>query len=304
MTETKEPPPENPLDPQVLANVSGLAFRVKKIVEGFITGLHKSPYHGFSVEFAQHRQYSPGDDIRYIDWKVFGKSDRFFIKEYEEETNMTVNILVDCSESMKYSSAGMSKYDYGACIAGTLSYLLLNQQDSVGITLFDNRIRREIPPTANAGILKNMIEVLEDTSIQGETRINEVFLKVLSSIKRRGLVIFISDFFVDMEALNSALKHFSSRGHTVFLFHVMDSAELEFPFDSLTLFHGLENEEDLLLNPNSIKKSYLQEVGDFLGFLKRTAMQKGIYYYLMDTSRPLGIALSSILSIHGGRRKA
>lgn len=303
MTETDHIP-EGPLDPHVLAKVSGLKFRVKKIVEGFIAGLHKSPYHGFSVEFAQHRQYNPGDDIRYIDWKVFGRSDRFFIKEYEEETNMTASVLVDCSESMNYSSGGLSKYDYGACIAGTLAYLLLNQQDSVGITLFDSSVRTEIHPSTNPGILKNIMDVLEQAQPRGETKIEGVFLKLLSSLKRNGVVILVSDFFVDPESLDTALKHFSSRGHTVFLFHVLDRAELEFPFNSLTLFRGMENEEDLMLDPNTVKKAYLNEIEAFLRDLRKTAVQKGVYYYLMDTSKPLGIVLSSILSIHGGRRKA
>jgi len=302
MTET-EHTPQGPLDPQVLAKVSGLKFRVKKIVEGFIAGLHRSPYHGFSVEFAQHRQYNPGDDIRYIDWKVFGRSDRFFIKEYEEETNMTATVLVDCSESMDYSSGSLSKYDYGACIAGTLAYLLLNQQDSVGITLFDNSVRTEVAPSTNPGILKNIIDVLEQTQPQGETKIKGVFLKLLSTLKRNGVVVLISDFFVDPEALDTALKHFSSRGHTVFLFHVLDKAELEFPFDNLTLFRGLEHEGDLMLDPNTVKKAYVREMKAFLRDLRKTAIQKGVHYYLMDTSKPLGIALSSILSTHGGRRK-
>lgn len=294
---------KSPLDPEVLSKVSGLNFRVQKIVEGYVTGLHKSPYHGFSVEFAQHRQYSPGDDIRYIDWKVFGKTDRFYIKEYEEETNMKVAILLDCSESMKYGSGGLTKYEYGSCIAATLSYVLLNQQDSVGLTLFDNSTRAEISPSTNPGMLRNIVTLLENTVPSAETKIGELFLKVLTNMKRKGLIIIISDFFVDFNIIQESLKHLSTRGHAVFLFHVMDKAELSFPFERLTLFKGLEHAGDTLINPGSVRAAYLKEVGDFLNRLKKESIKRKINYYLINTSDPLDVVLSSILTTHGGRKK-
>jgi uncharacterized protein (DUF58 family) len=239
-----------------------------------------------------------------VDWKVFGKTDRYYIKQFEEETNMRVSILIDCSESMKYNSKALTKYEYGSCIAASLSYLLLNQQDSVGITLFDNTIRSEISPSTNPGILKNIVNILEHAPNTGTTRIDELFLKVISSIKRKGMVIIISDFFVNLHGLEEALKNLASRGHSVFMFHVMDRAELEFPFNALTMFKGLEEEEDLLLDPNAIRKGYLREVNEYLEQIKRTAIKNRINYYLMDTSAPLGITLSSILTTHGGRKKA
>ncbi len=299
MTEVK-----NPLDPEVLSRISGLQLRVNRIVEGFITGLHKSPYHGFSVEFAQHRQYNPGDDIRYIDWKVFGKTDRFFIKEYEEETNMRVSVMVDCSESMKFSSGGLSKYEYGSCIAATLSYILLAQQDSVGMTLFDSRVRGELSPSTSPGAMKNIIRILEDNPPEGESRIEEVFLKVLADIKRRGMVIIISDLFVDPEAVAQAFKQLASRGHAVLVFHVLDRAELEFDFDLMTLFKGLENKGDILLNPHAVRKAYLNELDSYMESIKRSAILSKVNYFPVDTSKPLDVMLSSVLAALGGGKRS
>lgn len=294
---------QHPLDPGVLARIAGLQFRVQTIVEGYITGLHRSPYHGFSVEFAQHRQYTPGDDIRYIDWKVFGKTDRFFIKEYEEETNMRVSILLDCSESMRYGRTGLTKYEYGSCIAATLAYLLLNQQDSVGVMLFDNAVRAEVHPSTNPGMLRNIVRLLETTGPSNTTKIGELFSRVLATIKRRGLIVLISDFFVDREALATALRHFAARGHAVFMFHVMDYDELQFPFDRLTLFKGLEGAGDVLLNPRAVREPYLAAVEHYLKDIRLTAVQHGVHYHLLDTSQPLDVALSAILTTHGGRRR-
>ncbi|MCZ6602755.1 MAG: DUF58 domain-containing protein [Planctomycetota bacterium] len=291
------------LSPEVLSRISRLDLKARLIVEGFISGLHKSPFHGFSVEFAEHREYVPGDDIRHIDWKVYAKADRFYIKRYEEETNLKSYILLDSSESMRYSSNGMSKYEYGCHIAAALTFLLTRQQDAVGLVLFDNEIRKLIPPSSHPSMLKNLIDAVDAVAPGKKTRVAPVFHRLAEEIKRRGMIILISDLFVPVPELLKGLQHFKHRRHDVLLFHVMDPKEISFDFKENTLFKGMEGYPDLLAEPRSLRKAYRSAVQRFITDVRRGSTAFRIDYNLIQTSESLGTALSSYLaSRNRGRR--
>jgi len=284
------------LDPKVLARVSGLDIKARLVVEGFISGLHKSPFHGFSVEFAQHREYVPGDDIKHLDWKVFGKTDRFYIKEYEEETNLHGWILLDISESMDYASDGMSKFDYGATIAAALSFLMLQQQDATGLVTFDDDIREFIKPSSQPSHLKLLTHHLAQVRPTGRSKIGTIFHDLAERVRRRGLIILISDLFVDPKELALGLRHFRHKRHEVILFHVLDQAERTFPFMDLTLFKGMEHYPDVFAEPRGLRADYLAELDGFIRDVKRACRQHRIDYVPMTTSDSLEVALSAYLA--------
>ena len=277
-------------------------LKARLIVEGFISGLHKSPFHGFSVEFAEHREYVPGDDIRHIDWKVFGRADRFYIKRYEEETNLKSYILIDSSESMRYSSNGMSKYEYGCHIAAALTYLLLRQQDAVGLVVFDDEIRKMIPASSHPSTLKNLIEAIDEVKPQRKTNVAPVFHRLAEEIKRKGMIIVISDLFVPVADLLKGLQHLKHRRHEVLVFHVMDPMELSFDFKDNTLFKGMEEYPDLLAEPRALRKAYRQAVDSFITEIKRGSTAHRIDYTLIRTSHQLDVALSTYLASRGRSR--
>jgi len=291
------------LDPKVLAKISKLDLRARLIVEGFISGLHKSPFHGFSVEFAQHREYVPGDDTRHIDWKVFGKSDRYYIKQYEQETNLKAYILLDVSESMSYTSGGMSKAEYGGCVAASLAYLMLQQQDSVGLALFDEEVREFIRDSGHPSHLKLIVHRIEQTAPTGKTKVRGIFDDLAERIHRRGLVVIISDLFVDPDELLVSLRHFRHKRHEVIIFHVLDEYERTFPFTELTLFKGLEQYPQVFAEPRSLRRDYLAEFESFIRKLKQGCRQHGIDYVPMTTSDSLEVALSSYLAARMARTK-
>jgi uncharacterized protein (DUF58 family) len=278
-------------------------LKARLIVEGFISGMHKSPFHGFSVEFAEHREYVPGDDIRHIDWKVFAKADRFYVKRYEEETNLRSHILLDTSESMRYSSDGMTKFEYGCHIAAALTFLLLRQQDAVGLVLFDDEIRKMIPPSAHPSALKNLIEAIDVVEPQRKTDVGPVFHRLAEEIKRRGMIIVISDFFVPVPQLLKGLQHLKHRRHDVLLFHVMDPMELSFDFKENTLFKGMEERPDLLAEPRALRKAYREAVDRFITEVRRGSTGYRIDYRLIRTSDSLDAALSSYLASRGRWQK-
>ncbi len=294
--------PENPrqyLDPKVLSKITRLDLKARLVVEGFITGLHKSPYHGFAVEFAQHRQYVPGDEIKHIDWKVWSKTDRFYIKEYEEETNLKCTLLLDCSKSMRYGEhdgEGMSKFDYGATLAASLAYLLQRQQDAVGLVTFDNDMRLNMPASANPTHVKRLVHELEQTQPDHRTDVGDVFHVLAEQIRRRGLIALISDLFVDIDTLTEALRHFRHRRHEVAVFHVMHEHELTFPFQDNTMFKGLEVETELLAEPRALRKAYLEAKDEFVDRVRKTCATAGIDYIPLSTADPLDAALSSYLA--------
>ena len=297
--------PRKYLDPGVLARVSRLELKARLIVEGFIAGLHKSPYHGFSIEFAEHREYVPGDDIRHIDWKVFGRSDRFYIKQYEEETNLKSYILLDVSQSMDYPDRRkdpdrVTKFDYATYVAAGLAYLLLRQQDAVGIALFDDAIRSFVNPSSNPSHLQAICSAVESPSLRQKTDVGAIFHELADRVKKKGLVLIVSDLFDDLDRVKRGLKHLRYKNHDVIVFHVLDRDELTFPFRRMTLFEGLEGLPDVVANPNSLREAYLAEMQGFLGEVRKVCRDHRIDYVELDTSMKLDVALSTYLAARAG----
>jgi uncharacterized protein (DUF58 family) len=285
------------LSPQTLAKLKGLDLKARLIVEGYVSGLHKSPFHGFSVEFAEHREYAPGDDLRYVDWKVFGKSDRYYLKQYEEETNFACHLLLDASESMQYQSDGspVSKLEYAKYVAAALAYLVVGQQDAAGLTTFNQSITTHLPPSSQPSHLKQILHRLDTTKAAGETAIGPILHELAERIKKRGLVVIISDLFDDVDSILRGLKHFQHRRHDVSVMHVIDGAEQDFPFEDPTLFKGLELPTEQMSEPRSLRKAYQREFEDFLFKLRRGCRDLHMEYVLLRTDRPLDTALSSFL---------
>src|SRR5262245_8745681 len=295
--------PQRYLDPATLAQVSGLELQARHVVEGFVSGLHRSPYHGFSVEFAQHREYVPGDDIRHIDWKVYARTGRYFLKQYEEETNFVTSLLVDVSESMRYASGAVSKYDYACMTAAALAYLLLGQRDSVGLATFDDQVRGYLAPASQPSHLKEIVKVLAPGPGREKTRLAPIFHELAERVRRRGLVVILSDCFDDVPDLLRGLQHLRYQRHEVVVFHVLDAAELDFPFQEPTLFRGLESEPELLSDPRALREGYLDEVRAFLTELERGCRDQHIDYVRLRTDTNLGVALASYLAARSARAK-
>jgi uncharacterized protein (DUF58 family) len=289
---------QNYLDPQTLSRLEGLPLRARRIVEGYISGVHRSPYHGFSIEFAEHREYAPGDDLRYLDWKVFGRTDKFYLKQFEEETNLVCSILLDTSESMCYrsDSAPMSKLDYARCAAAALGYLVLKQQDSVGLVTFDEQVRASLRPSGNPSHWEQLIRVMEDSVPARKTSVGPIFHDLAERFRRRGIVIILSDLFDDVDAAVAGLKHFRHRRHEVILLHVLDPAEMDFPFEDSTRFRGLEAWPDVIAEPKALRRAYLDEFQRYLRRLQQGCRLAQVDYVPMRTDRSLEVALSSYLS--------
>lgn len=291
-------------DPNTLDRIKRLDVRARCVVEGFITGQHRSPYNGFAIEFAAHREYAPGDDLRHIDWKVWSKTDRLYIKEYEEETNLKCHILLDSSKSMEYgSSTGWSKYDYAATAAASLAYLMQQQQDAVGMVMFSNKIDKTLKTSTHPSHLKLIFHELENTQPSQITDISDPFLRLAGQIRSRGMVVLFSDLFLDPEELKKSLNQFRIRRHEVIVFHVMHADELTFPFQDNTLFRGLEVETQLHTEPRALRDSYLEAVEEYMKKVKSTCAGAGIDHVLLDTSKPLDGVLSSYLNFRAKRRR-
>jgi uncharacterized protein (DUF58 family) len=290
-------------NPQTLARLDGLELQARQIVEGYVAGLHKSPYHGFSIEFAEHREYVPGDDLRYVDWKVFGKTDRFYLKQYEEETNFSCYVLLDTSESMLYQSesAPCTKLQYAQYVAAALSYLVLKQQDAAGLATFDNGVRNFVKASSQPSHLKQLCHIMEQSPAAGESSMGPIFHDLAERIKKRGLILIISDFFDDVDALLLGLKHFRHRRHEVLLMQVIDPAEQDFPFRDPTLFKGLENWPQMMTDPKSLKAAYQREFESFLTQLRRGCRDLHMDHLLLRTSSPLDVALSTFLASRANR---
>jgi uncharacterized protein (DUF58 family) len=285
------------LRPDVVSKLSGMEIKARLVVEGFIAGLHKSPYHGFSVEFAEHRQYMPGDPLRNVDWKVYAKTDRFFIKEFEEETNLKAYVLVDTSGSMGYGSEGVSKLEYSCYLSAALSYLMLKQRDSVGLVLFDRGIKRYIPPkSALRSHLHVILQELDKLEPSQTTDISSALHEMAERIKRRGLIILISDLFDDPDQVINGLKHFRHKKHEVIVFHVLDPKERTFAFPELAIFKDLETEEELMTSPWQIRKEYAERFNALVSKYTLQCRESLIDYVLLDTSVPFDYALFSYLS--------
>ncbi len=284
------------LDPAVVSKLSSIELKARLVVEGFIVGLHRSPYHGFSVEFAEHRQYMPGDDFRHIDWKVYGKSDRFYIKQFEEETNLKAYILLDASNSMGYKSDGISKLEYGSYLAASLAYLMLRQQDAPGLLVYDEAIRSYIPPKGARSHITPILAQLNNTGPSNKTDAAVAFHELADRIKRRGLIIVISDLLDDPESLLLGLKHFRHRRHEVIVFQILDPYERNFAFKSEARFKDMETGRELLTDPWQIKEEYMSRLGEYLDVISRACRESRIDYHLLDTSVPFDRALFGYLA--------
>ncbi|MFK7742353.1 MAG: DUF58 domain-containing protein [Planctomycetota bacterium] len=297
--------PTNYLDPRVLDKVARLELRARLVVEGFVTGMHKSPYRGFSVEFAQHREYVPGDDLRHLDWKIFGKSDRFVIKQYEEETNLRAHLFLDQSESMNYGAEGtLSKFDYSATACASLAYMIQQQADAVGLTLFDDTIAKQVPPSNTRQSLGHLFNALESAKAREQkTKIGGVLHELAGQLRQRGMVMIFSDLFDEPKDVLQGLREIASRGHDMVVFHVMDHDEIEFPFERMTLFQGMEELPELLCDPKSLRDAYLKEVQTFGEEIRKGCLSQRIDYVRVDTQQPLDVVLTSYLSSRAARAK-
>jgi len=275
------------LSSQELYKLKSLEFVPRSVVEGSRTGTHKSHLKGFSLEFAEHRQYVPGDDLRHLDWTVYAKTNRFYIKEYEAETNLRAVILLDTSGSMAYGSKKVTKLEYGKVAAAALSYLLITQQDYVGLLTFSSDINNYIPPRGGVRHLDMILNELEKRSSRGEAHFSQVFNKIVAKIKKRGLIVVLSDCLTDPELLLRAMVHFRHEKHEVLLIHILDRAEVEFPFNSFTQFECLERSNfKLQLDARQIKKSYLENLNRFLNEIKHGCHQHRIEYLFQITDTP------------------
>ena len=291
-------------DPEVLARIGRLELRARMVVEGIITGLHKSPYHGAAVEFADHRAYVAGADPRHIDWKVYGRLGRLVIKKFEEGTNLRAHIVLDCSESMRFSHGGqLSKYDYGGTLAASLAYLLNRQHDSVRLTLFDSKIRKRVPPSTGKNVLNLIGEIMQATEPAEKTGLDRVFSELAESLPRRGMVIVISDLFAPREEIASGLQAFSFRGHDVVVFHVLDETELTFPFEGNTLFKGLEDYPEINADPRQLREAYVAVFEEYLREIERIVSTGGFDYQRSLTSDPLDAAVISLISARAKLRR-
>ncbi len=291
---------KNYFDPAVLARISSLSLQARWVVDGIMSGIHRSRSKGFSVEFEEHREYSPGDEIRRIDWKALGKFDRYFIKEYEDETNLRAHLLLDASASMDYSSDGMTKFAYGCILTASLAYLILRQQDSAGLVTFSSRIDSFIPPKASRGYFMEIVRALERRAAAGETAIGKILEEVASKLTRRGLVILISDLLDEPEEILKGLRLFRFKGNDVIVFHLLDQAELDLPFDGNVIFEDIE-ELNLRVtsDPQSIRSTYRKVVNEFVEHLRKECQKNSIDYQLLSTATPLDQALVSYLSWRG-----
>jgi len=291
---------KNYFDPKVLAGISNLALRARWVVEGLMSGVHKSRAKGFSVEFEEHREYSPGDEIRRIDWKALGKFDRYFIKEYEDETNLRAYLLVDASASMNYASDGITKFDYACTLTASLAYLILKQQDAAGVVTFSNRVEAFIPPRAKRDYLTQILYALENRGPGGKTNVGKILEDIAGQIKRRGLIILVSDLLDEPAQIVKGLRQFRFKGNDVIVFHLMDPAELNLPFDGNILFEDLEAANlRVITDPRTIRTTYQQVINEFIAEVRKQCHDNAIDYQLISTATPLDQALASYLSWRG-----
>ncbi len=284
------------LQPDVVAQVASMELRARLVVEGFMTGLHKSPYHGFSVEFTEHRPYTPGDEPKRIDWKAYGKTERFYIKQFEEETNLRTTLILDASASMGFASGGrLTKLQYASYVSAALGYLMVEQRDAVGLTVFDEQVRSMISPRATRTHLKMIWKELEQAAPGRKTRTAAALHHVADSLTRRGLVIILSDLLDKPEEVITAFKHFRHKGNEVIVMQVLDPLERSFGFDSDAVFRDLETREELMSQPWHIRESYQEAMRAFIGRYERECRDNAIDYVLLDTATPFDRALTEYL---------
>jgi uncharacterized protein (DUF58 family) len=284
------------LHPEAIARIARLELRARAVVEGVLAGLHKSPYKGQSVEFLQHREYVRGDDLRRVDWKVWGRQDRLYMKEFEEETNLRLALLVDASASMDYRSGPLSKYDCAATLAASLAWLALSHGDAAGCAVFDDKVRASVPARTKRSQLTSVVEVLETPRGGRGTAFLPVLRSLAETLPRRGLVVVVSDLLGDRDGVFKGLQMLRKRGHDLVLLHVLDDDELDFPFDGPTRFEGLEIPDHIACNPRALRAGYLAALEDFLADVRRQAAAARCDYSLVRTREPLDAALVKFLS--------
>ena len=291
MTDSK-----NYLHPEAIRRIASMELRARNIVEGFLSGMHRSPYFGQSVEFVQHRQYVPGDDLRHIDWKVWGRQDRLYIKQYEEDTNLRCTLLVDGSASMRYGRGALNKFDYAATIAACLAYLSLRQQDSVGLTLFDQEVRTKLPWRSSRTHVQTICRSLQQTQPEDKTDLTKVFREINDTYPKRSLMVITSDFLGSEKESLRGLGSLRKASHDILVFHILDDDELDFPFNDPTRFEGMETVDHLTCNPRALREGYLEALERFLNRIRHACASLRIDYQLIRTSRNVDAALTAYLS--------
>jgi len=290
------------IHPQALMAIKNLELRAKVVVEGFWNGLHRSPYHGFSVEFTEYRQYSPGDDLRYLDWRLYARSDRYYLKKFEDETNLRCHLLVDNSRSMGYGSLAWNKAQYANTLAATLAYFLSLQGDAVGLLTFDEQIRDYLPARHRAGHLRHLMLALEKPGGGAATDLTAPLKRIVQIVNKRGLMVLISDLLAPIQTLEKNLASLVACGHEVLLFHLLDPAELTFHFEKATLFLDIESGRDLYIDPAAARKDYLKKLATHNDGVRAACDNLGIKYHRLATDQPLELALFDFLRSRAARR--
>jgi uncharacterized protein (DUF58 family) len=285
-------------DPRTLARLKGLPLRARHIVEGYVAGLHRSPYRGFSIEFAEHREYAPGDDLRYVDWKVFGRTDKFYLKQFEDETNLLCHLLLDVSHSMTYRGpdSPLAKLEYAQCMAAALAWLVLHQQDSVGLATFDDQVRSVVRPSGSPDHWPQLLTVMEQAESRPRTSLGKVLPELAARLTRRGVVVLLSDLFDEPSRILEGLRHFRHRRHDVVVLHMLDPAEIEFPFNDLQRFIGLEGEMPATVDARSVRQAYLDEFQQYLRTMRTGCLSLGMDYQLIRTDVSFDRALAGYLA--------
>ena len=285
-------------EPRTLAKLQGLQLRARNIVEGYLAGLHRSPFHGYSIEFAEHREYAPGDDLRYVDWKVYGRTDKYYVKQFEDETNLICYLVVDISESMHYRGPGsaLSKFEYAQCLAAALAWLVLNQRDAVSLVTFDDQVRASVPASNSPAHWNQLLHTLDSARTVAKTRAGAIFHELSEKFTKRGVVILISDLFDDLASITAGLRHLRHQRHDVVLFQLLDPAELDFPFQQPTLFRGLEQGPQAVTDPGPLRHAYQAELQEFLRGVQAVCQEREIEYRLSRTDHPFDRALSSFVA--------
>ena len=286
----------NFLDPSVLAGLSNLELRARVVVEGFLSGLHKSPNRGFSVEFNDYRHYQRGDDMRHVDWKLYARSDKLYIKQYEDETNVRCVILLDTSASMAYSSGGISKLNYRITLASALSYFIMRQRDAVGLITFDDEIRNYLPAKCRQPHLMQILRTLAQVESGKKTDVVKPLTDLAASLNKKSFVILISDMLDDEERIINTLQNLRGMGNDVITFQIMDDAELNFPFNEASEFIDMEDDESYITSPAAIRNAYLENLNEFLSYCRKQCQSSGVDYCLLNTAEPLDEALSNYMA--------
>ena len=284
------------LHPEAIKRISRLDLRARHIVEGFLSGMHRSPYFGQSVEFRQHREYATGDDLRHVDWKVWARQDRLYVKQFEEDTNLRCTLLVDVSNSMRYGHGPLNKFEYGCTAAVSLAYLILRQSDAVSCLPFDEKVRRTVPFRTKRTHLNAVIDALAVSDPADKTDLNLVLRSVAENSPRRGLMILISDLLIDRETTLRGLRLLRQRGHDVMVLHILDDEEIDFPFDGSTRFEGLESGQSLTCNPRALREGYLDALNTYLDDLRHGCAKHAIDYSLIRTSEALDAVLATFIA--------